>query len=136
MSEITGGCLCGKIRYRATAAPAMQAVCHCRDCQRQTGTSFSVVAAFQPGDVTITGDLKTYTCTGGSGKEVVRRFCGDCGSPIVSEPAASPGMLFFKAGTFDDPSGLAPTVHIWCDTRHDWLPLPEGAMTFARSPGS
>ena len=43
-------------------------------------------------------------------------------------------MLFVKAGTFDDPSTLAPLVHIWCDTRHEFAPLPEGAMTFGRSP--
>ena len=60
MSTFTGGCLCGKIRYTATADPVFQGVCHCSDCQRQTGTSFSVIVAFMPPTLTITGDMKTF----------------------------------------------------------------------------
>jgi hypothetical protein len=135
MADITGGCLCGKVRWTATAPPMFQGVCHCTDCQRQTGTAFSVVAAFGESDVTITGELKTYRNIGTSGSEVQRRFCGDCGSPIVSVPAASHGMVFMKAGTLDDTSILAPTVHVWCDSRQSWLGLPDGAVTFPKSPG-
>lgn len=134
MADITGGCLCGNIRYTAKGEPLFQAVCHCTDCQRQAGTAFSVVAAFAPADVAITGQMKTYRGVGTSGGEVLRRFCGECGSPILSEPASSPGMYFMKAGTFDDTSRLDPKVHVWCDSKQAWLSLPEGAMAFAKSP--
>lgn len=134
MTEITGGCLCGKVRWTATAAPMFQGVCHCTDCQRQGGTAFSVVAAFGENDVKITGDMKTYRNIGSSGGEVQRRFCGECGSPIVSVPSNSQGMVFMKAGTLDDTSILAPMVHIWCDSKHGWFNLPEGAVTFPKSP--
>jgi hypothetical protein len=134
MADITGGCLCGKVRYTAKAEPVFQGVCHCTDCQRQAGTAFSVVAAFAAPDVTITGEMKTYRGVGSSGNEVLRRFCGECGSPIVSEPATAPGMLFMKAGTFDDTSRVDPKVHIWCDSKQNWVPIPDGAMTFGKSP--
>jgi len=111
-----------------------QGVCHCTDCQRQSGTAFSVIAAFAAPDVTITGEMKTYRGSGTSGGEVLRRFCGDCGSPIVSESANSPGMFFMKAGTLDDTSKLDPKVHVWCDSKHSWVSIPDGVLTFAKSP--
>ena len=135
MAEITGGCLCGKVRYTATAAPLFQGVCHCTDCQRQTGTAYSVVAAFGASDVKVTGDMKTYRNTGSSGNDVLRRFCAECGSPILSEPAASQGMVFVKAGTLDDTSIVDPKVHVWCDSKQSWVAIPEGAMTFGKAPG-
>ena len=111
-----------------------QAVCHCTDCQRQAGTSYSVVVAFAPSDLKIEGELKTHRGVGTSGNDVLRRFCGECGSPIVSEPATNPGMLFVKAGTLDDTSMLDPKVHIWCDSKQPWVTIPEGAMAYGKSP--
>lgn len=132
MSEATGGCLCGKVRYTAPKDPVFQAVCHCTDCQRQTGTSFSVVVAYPAQAVTYTGEMKVLHCTGESGGAVIRRFCPECGSPIVSEPATSAGMAFLKAGTLDDTSNLNPTVHIYTESKQPWVIIPEGAMTFPR----
>lgn len=134
MSEITGGCLCGKVRYTATGAPVFQAVCHCTDCQRQGGTAFSVVVAFTGPDFKVDGEMKAYRNIGSSGGEVVRHFCPSCGSPILSEPATSPGMAFVKAGTLDDTSIVDPKVHIYCDSRQPWVAIPDGVMAFAKSP--
>ena len=135
MAEITGGCLCGSVRYSTSAAPMFQGVCHCTDCQKQGGTAFSVVLAFSEPDLKITGDMKTFTSVSDSGKDVYRLFCPNCGSPIYSKPANSPGMAFLKAGTLDDTSILDPKVHVFCDSRQKWVTIPDGTMTFPKSPG-
>jgi hypothetical protein len=64
-----------------------------------------------------------------SGKEVSRRFCRECGSPVFSYAEMLPEMMFIKAGTLDDTSWLKPQMHVWTDSAHDWIPLDsyEGA---------
>ena len=99
----TGGCLCGQVRYEAMTAPLMSGVCHCKNCQKQAGTAFSTLAAFQKADVDFVGELKLYQDSDtDTGNTVNRYFCGQCGSPIYSEVPAQPGMAFIKAGTLDD----------------------------------
>ncbi|MEZ5824693.1 MAG: GFA family protein [Geminicoccaceae bacterium] len=120
-NDIVGHCLCGKISYRADTEPAMIAVCHCRHCQRQSGTAFSIVVAVPANTVVIEGETTTYDDRGASGKAVQRIFCGSCGSPIVSRVEAMPEIEFIKAGTLDDPSWLEPTLEIWCDHEQPWL---------------
>jgi hypothetical protein len=80
MREMRGGCLCGQVRYVATAEPALVAVCHCKNCQKQAGTAFTVVVGW---------GLKTFNDTGDSGQPVRRNFCPECGSPITSDVAIS-----------------------------------------------
>jgi hypothetical protein len=134
MAAITGGCLCGKVRFESDEMPAFQGVCHCRDCQKQGGTAFSVVVAFPETALKVTGAMKTYRSKGSSGGEVQRKFCPECGSPILSVPPDSTGLVFLKAGCLDDTSILAPMVHVWCGSKRNWVTLPEGAMTFDQAP--
>src|SRR5580765_9093163 len=108
MPQIAGGCLCGKIRYSANAEPAFTGVCHCRNCQKQGGTAFSIVVGVPAAALSVQGEMKTFHDKGDSGKTVDRRFCPDCGSPIVTEVEAMPGMAILKAGTLDDTSWLKP----------------------------
>src|SRR5271166_3149471 len=93
-SQITGRCLCGSVTYRAEAEPLLQAVCHCTDCQRQSGTAFSVVVGVPRAALTVEGStLASFTTTGEDhGTDTQRRFCSACGSPIVSVIAAAPEM--------------------------------------------
>src|SRR5688572_7451425 len=78
------------------------------------GRPFSVVVAIPRTALTVTGRTKTFHDTGDSGKPVERRFCPECGSPIVSEVAAMPDITFIKAGTLDDTQWLAPTMEVYC----------------------
>src|SRR4030095_16347895 len=102
MPQISGGCLCGKVRYETGAAPVRTGVCHCRNCQKQAGSAFSINVAVPKQALSIKGTLKTYADKGDSGKAVNRRFCPDCGSPIISEAEALPDVVIIKAGTLDD----------------------------------
>ena len=123
MSKLKGRCMCGQIRYDSQAEPLMTAVCHCPDCQRQTGTSFSIVVGLPVDQFEHTGDISIYTTTGESGESVHRHFCGTCGSPIYSLPEAITGLIFLKAGTLDDTSWLQPQSEFFCETAQPWCKL-------------
>lgn len=102
------------------------AVCHCDHCQRQGGSAFSVNLVVHESQLTISGALNTYDETGEHDDSVYvrRRFCGSCGSPIVSELVHTEGVVAVKAGTLDDRSGVRPTVEVWCVDRQPWVALP------------
>jgi hypothetical protein len=113
MRALTGQCLCGQIQYAANADPSIIAVCHCKNCQKQTGTAFSVIVGIPKSTISVQGKLKTFHDIGDSGRAVERNFCPECGSPIITEVAVMPELIFIKAGTLDDTSWLAPKMHIY-----------------------
>lgn len=133
--SIVGGCLCGAVRYAAPGAePAAVALCHCDDCQRQSGAPFSlnVVIDADAFRVEDSSTLRTFNTTGQETGEVRDRvFCGDCGSPIYTTLAEMGGMIALKAGTLDDRSWLAPEMELWCDRRHPWVTTGEERGEFA-----
>jgi hypothetical protein len=63
MANITGGCLCGRVRYTVTGEPAFSGLCHCRNCQRYTGSAFEALIAFPAASVSVQGELKAYDDT-------------------------------------------------------------------------
>ena len=123
MLHIAGSCHCGKLRYAVNADPIFSAVCHCKTCQKQTGTAFRVVVAVPRPAVLIEGLSKTYTRPGESGQAVINRFCPDCASTVVIEPAALPSITIIPAGTLDDTSWVKPAMEIYCDDAQSWLQL-------------
>ena len=110
----TGGCLCGQVRYTIAADPLFTGICHCTNCQKQSGAAFSVNVGVQAAALAVNGTLKTYVDHGDSGREVLRHFCPNCGSPIISDAAAYPGIRIIKAGTLDTPSAVTPQRQIFC----------------------
>lgn len=133
---IEGGCNCGAIRYRIEGKPVVVAQCHCKNCQRQSGSAFSVNLMVAADCVTTTGDLTTYEDRDTlSGNPVYRRFCGTCGSPIFSDLAEGNGMTIVKVGTLDDPMPSAPVVSVWTSTKMPWVELPEGQRGFEQNAG-
>ncbi len=121
MSGQSGGCLCGAVHYSFTGEPAMQAVCHCKNCQRQAGSGWSMIVALPESAVTRSGELTTYTDHGSSGGEVLRQFCPTCGSPVFTRVPARPELIFIKAGTLDDTSAFAPQVQFWTASKQHWI---------------
>ena len=130
----TGRCLCGEVTYELAGDVIATVVCHCEHCQRQGGGPFSVNLVAHESQLTVTGTLQTYVETGehDDGEYVRRRFCGSCGSPIVSELAQTEGVIAVKAGTLDDRSAVRPTVEVWCDHRQPWVELPGMAASLDR----
>lgn len=132
---LEGGCNCGAIRYRIDGKPVAVAQCHCRNCQRQSGSAFSVNLLVPASTVTTTGALRTYEDHDTeSGRPVLRQFCGECGSPIYSVTTPDNGMLVVKAGTLDDPGRATPQISLWTDTKLPWVALPEAQKAFPRNP--
>ncbi len=135
MQKMSGGCLCGQVRYSATAEPALVAVCHCKNCQKQTGTTFSLVVGIPKSALSLHGNIKTFNDKGDSGQPVLRNFCPDCGSPIMSDVAVMPELTFLKAGTLDDTTWLRPTMQIYCDSAEPWVRLGGEMQSFPKMPG-
>jgi hypothetical protein len=120
MSAITGGCLCGQIRYTLKSAPVATVVCHCTHCQKASGSAFSTYVVAPRADIDISGTLASYDDTADSGNILKRSFCPKCGSSIMSESSGRPGVAVLKAGTLDDPSSIAPTMQIWTQSAQPW----------------
>lgn len=130
----TGRCLCGKVSYELDGDVVATAVCHCDHCQRQSGGAFSVNLIAHESQLTVSGDLQTYEETGEKGDAVYvrRRFCGSCGSPVVSELVQTEGVVAVKAGTLDDKADVRPNVEVWCVDKQPWVTMPDMAASLER----
>jgi hypothetical protein len=133
---ITGRCLCGAVTYSADAEPVAQGVCHCTDCQRQTGNPFSVVVAVPRAAFNVEGStLASFATTGEDhGGDTQRNFCSACGSPVFSIASVMPEVTFIKAGSLDDASWLQPAVEVWTSSAQPWAPHFENAAQVERGP--
>jgi hypothetical protein len=133
--KIEGGCLCGKVRYAADAEPAFVGVCHCKNCQKASGTAFRVVLAIPKPALSVQGALKTFDDQGDSGKTLHRRFCPECGSSIMTEVEGGSGFAIVMAGSLDDPSWVKPTMEIYYDSAQPWVELSGERQRFPKMPG-
>lgn len=122
MSEVetSGRCLCGAVRYRIKGSPVRMALCHCNDCQRQTGTGHASNAIFREADVERHGPTQSYAVTADSGNTLTRHFCPTCGSFLFAFNSGRPGMIVVTAGTMDDSSWFAPQLIIYTKHRPAW----------------
>lgn len=137
MPKIEGGCLCGSVRYTSDVEPKAVINCYCATCRKNSGSTNSFNLAMPEGSVKVTGDtVATYVDhSGSSGKAFNRFFCSKCGSHFLSRGPGYEGLEFIKAGTLDDPEWAEPKVHIWCQEKLSWQPIPEGDTQFPGNPG-
>jgi hypothetical protein len=117
---ITGGCLCGAVRYTIDAEPIVTRECWCRVCQYLGAGSSAVNACFPSSALRITGSLQDYRSTADSGNIMHRRFCPACGTPMFSAAEARPHLVFVRVGTLDDPGRVAPDMAIWTASAPRW----------------
>lgn len=130
--NLRGGCACGNIRYQLTSSPLIVHACHCRDCQRITGSAF-VINIWMEKKFVETGPAQpnSFKLKGGSGQTHEVFFCGQCGVYVWSRYHGAPGdALFVRAGTLDNPDAVTPDVHIFTRSKLPWLNLPAGAQAF------
>ncbi len=133
-SSITGGCLCGAIRYSINQPVEVVSACHCTHCQKASGAGASHNALVPSAAVTITaGKPKVYTDTAESGNTLYRHFCGDCGSPIFSQRATMPEMMVIKVGTLDDSGGMKLATNIWTRSARPWMHIDPAAANHPQS---
>lgn len=129
---LDGGCGCGAVRYRLSDEPMFVNNCHCRLCQRQTGTGSAVNAFIETSKLQhLSGALTEHEFTTGSGGTQVVIRCADCGTPLWSHyPGLGRKAAGVRVGTLDDPSELRPDAAIFVVQRPAWAPLPEGIPKF------
>ncbi len=129
---VTGGCLCGQVRFTATSGPITARMCWCRLCQALGGGGPTVNAAFLTDLVTVEGETSVYECIADSGSRMRRSFCPTCGTPLFSEALARPHLIFIRAGALDEPDLAAPAATIWTAQAPTWacfdpaIPATEG----------
>jgi hypothetical protein len=119
-NQLSGGCMCGAVRYEAMSGPVGVIYCHCESCRRHTGAPVSALAGFRHDEVRFTGsERKRYESSEG----VARGFCGDCGTTLTWEGDGEElGMLIeIHMGTLDDPDALEPRCHVHHDERVAWF---------------
>ncbi len=132
---MSGGCLCGQVRYETDAEPAWTAICYCRDCQRASGSGYMPVMGVRRADMRISGETKAFEVAAQRGPST-RHFCPTCGSLIFGGVEGPPeDTMSVYVGTLDDPSAWSPQVAIFTRSRQPWDCAVAGATEFEAMPG-
>ena len=128
-----GGCTCRHVRYRLTGKPMIVHACHCRWCQRETGTAHALNAVYEADRVVHSAaepEIVVTPSASGKGQRVAR--CPVCKVAVWSNyPGAGPLARFVRVGTLDDPDACPPDIHIFTSTKQPWVTLPPGAKAVA-----
>jgi len=124
---LTGGCMCGGVRFEVTAPLVRAGYCHCTRCQRRTGTAASVSGRIQPGSLRITSGeelVRTYNPGGG----FLKAFCSTCGSALWSQDPEDPEVISVRLGAFDDDPGIRPSDRQFVAYAAPWEPIPDDGL--------
>jgi hypothetical protein len=124
--EITGGCLCKRVRFRFTAAPIAMRLCWCRLCQYLAAGNATVNVVFPSGSLHVEGELTDYRSVAESGRVMHRRFCPTCGTQVFSAAEERPHLVIVRNGALDDTELLKPDATIWTDEAPEWAWIDEG----------
>jgi hypothetical protein len=130
-----GGCTCRHVRYRMISKPMFVNCCHCRWCQRQSGTAFALNAMIEADRVELLeGEVETILVPSPSGKGQKIARCPKCRIAVWSNyVAAGDAMRFVRVGSLDEPDRLAPDAHIHTVSKHPWVALPADVPAFSAS---
>jgi hypothetical protein len=121
MPDREAACSCGQLKLEVRGEPVRVSMCHCLECQRRTGSAFSVQAFYPKEHVQpAAGTAKRYTRRGDSGLTVTFSFCPECGGTVFWEPERRPELIAVAVGTFADPGFEKPRFSGWERSRHPW----------------
>ena len=134
MAELSGGCLCGSIRYKIINEPILAYTCHCRFCQKDTGTAHRSALAVLNEQVQLSGkEIKVYTYKSDDhGRELYKNFCPDCGTTIALKTQRFPERQVIMIGTLDNPSQIDLTTHMFAEEAFHWVNFPKDHIVYAR----
>ena len=129
-AELEGGCSCREVRYRLTSEPLFVHCCHCLNCQRQTGSAFVINVLIETDRVQlVAGEPQPVDVPRDDGSTQTVWRCPSCQVAVYSQ-YTYPTVRFIRAGTLDDPSSVAPDVHIFTRSKVPWVTLPESVPAF------
>jgi len=127
---ITGGCLCGAVRFSIEAEPMAARTCWCRLCQYLGGGTASVNVCFPAEAVTFSGEIRDFSSIADSGNVMHRGFCPTCGTPITSAAESRPHLMFIRAGALDDPELMGPQAAIWTSLAPSWACISDDIPSY------
>jgi hypothetical protein len=130
----TGGCQCGRVRYEIKANPLTLYVCHCTECQRQSGSAFALSLAVARDAVVVNGTPATWRRELESGRVIWCLFCAQCGTRLLHNPERNPQASIVKPGTLDDTKWLNPVGHIWTRSAQSWVQIPQSTVNYEGQP--
>lgn len=134
-TKVTGGCMCGAVRYEAAGDPFDVGHCHCVSCCKHTGAAVVTLVGFMPDQVRFSGDARrVYESSPGVG----RAFCGRCGTPLTWEGVSNTrggAILEIHISTFDDPDAFAPSSHSFDSERIAWFDIADNLPRFSKFNG-
>ena len=131
---ITGSCQCGSVVYQVEGRPLMTYACYCSDCQKRTGSAFSLGMILPRSAIHVEGELTEWTRISDQGFHNTRFSCAGCGTIIYGIGGASPETLKLQPGTLDDTSELSVDAHIWTRSAQPWLKFPDDALIYTTQP--
>lgn len=135
MSEkLTGGCLCGKVRYEIEAEPLFAAHCSCRDCQKASGAGHTTIFAVPAEAMRLQGEVATYTNTGDSGQPVTRHFCPVCAGRLFTTGDSAGPIRIVQAGSLDEPGRIQPAAAIYRKDAVAWDYIDPALPSFEAMP--
>ena len=131
-----GRCLCDEVRIETSDQHSGLDICHCKNCQLQTGSPFAAFLAVPLEGLKISGPLRRFDdMQTVSGNVVERFFCETCGSPCYVRVQRAPNTAYVFSGLFDETDDLAPKVHGWTSQKHRWVEVDNHVEQFAVDPG-
>jgi hypothetical protein len=131
---LTGGCLCGNVRYEISAEPVTSAICHCRTCQKGVGAPHFAAIFVPASALKITGEFKEYASIADSGNTMYRAFCPVCGTSLFGRNSKFTDIRPVSAVTLDDPSQFKPEKDIWVSAAQPWDVMNPGITKFPGNP--
>ena len=131
---LTGGCMCGAVRYSIAEKPLAAGLCHCDRCRPQSGSAFSTIIIIKRSAFKLEGSTQVFEDVGSSGLKVGRRCCAKCGSPLTTEPDVTPELMMVKAGGIDSNEWFRPAMELFVGRRRPWVTPVPGAAQFEGNP--
>ncbi len=127
MTDLTGHCMCGEVRWQAQAAPTWSGICHCEDCRRAVSGPMMPFIGFDRAILNMQGDM----CINHSSAGVERGYCAKCYSPMFYRSQQWPEECFVMAATLDDPNVFQPQAHLFYSERLAWVELNDSVPRYA-----
>jgi hypothetical protein len=133
---VAGGCACRSIRYECTEEPIVQLICHCRACQRASGSAFAAIMMVAADKFRFLGEEPAYheVIGGTTGRRFCRGFCGKCGSPVTLHWPEVSNVQMIQVGSLDDPSSFAPLTELWLSSSYSWHSMNPNTLKFDGRP--
>lgn len=132
--SVSGRCLCEAVQYVVNGEAIFAAKCHCRDCQKLSGSGYMFVVAYPEDSVAITGPMNHYEKIADNGMKVHERYCGTCSSRIGARCESMPGVVLMAASSLDDPDSVSPEMEIYAARAYHWDLLDEKLPSFDGMP--